>query len=186
MAVLTADSLSLSLSVVTVASVPPAAINIPWNEPLSWPVSLLMFNIVTVFSPLMRVSATFFLNERSLLHCLFHAVTSVVSRMSFNLNKSRNFTPGFIMVLHTFGRNLKWNPHIHCLISEGGYSDDDFWRNIYHFNYNYLRNSFRTALLNEMELKIGPSFKKSKPSVTLNMNMGFMSMQNPINVILQP
>ncbi|MCO7163022.1 transposase [Anaerostipes hadrus] len=28
------------------------------------------------------------------------------------------------MVLHTFGRDLKWNPHIHCLISEGGYSDD--------------------------------------------------------------
>ncbi|MFR8618354.1 MAG: transposase [Anaerostipes hadrus] len=24
------------------------------------------------------------------------------------------------MVLHTFGRDLKWNPHIHCLISEGG------------------------------------------------------------------
>ena len=29
------------------------------------------------------------------------------------------------MVLHTFGRDLKWNPHIHCLISEGGYSDDE-------------------------------------------------------------
>ncbi|MFR7846901.1 MAG: transposase [Coprococcus phoceensis] len=21
------------------------------------------------------------------------------------------------MVLHTFGRDLKWNPHIHCLLS---------------------------------------------------------------------
>lgn len=30
------------------------------------------------------------------------------------------------MVLHTFGRDLKWNPHIHCLISEGGYNDDGF------------------------------------------------------------
>ncbi|MFR8221124.1 MAG: transposase [Blautia faecis] len=35
------------------------------------------------------------------------------------------------MVLHTFGRDLKWNPHIHCLISEGGYSDDGFWRPVH-------------------------------------------------------
>lgn len=66
----------------------------------------------------------FFLKERSLLDCLFHSVSSVISRMFFELNKSKNFTPGFIMVLHTFGRDLKWNPHIHCLISEGGLSDD--------------------------------------------------------------
>ena len=68
-------------------------------------------------------------------------------------SKSKNFTPGFIMVLHTFGRDLKWNPQIHCLISEGGYSDDGFWRNISHFNYTYLRNAFRIALLNETEHK---------------------------------
>ena len=54
------------------------------------------------------------------------------------------------MVLHTFGRDLKWNPHIHCLISEGGYSDDGVWRNDKHFDYTFLRNAFRTALLNEM------------------------------------
>ena len=101
----------------------------------------------------------FFLNDRSLLDCLFHSVNSVVSRMFSKQNKSLNFTPGFIMVLHTFGRDLKWNPHIHCLISEGGFSDNCFWRNINHFNYTFLRYSFRTALLNEMEAKIGPSFK---------------------------
>nr|WP_243118874.1 transposase [Anaerostipes rhamnosivorans] len=53
----------------------------------------------------------------------------------------------------TFGRDLKWNPHIHCLISEGGYSDDGFCRHIKHFNYTYLRHSFRTALLNELACK---------------------------------
>ena len=66
----------------------------------------------------------FFLQDRSLLNCLFHSVSSVVLRLFSKMNKHKNFTPGFIMVLHTFGRDLKWNPHIHCLISEGGYSDD--------------------------------------------------------------
>ena len=86
----------------------------------------------------------FFLQDYSLLNCLFHSVSSVVLRLFSKMNKHKNFTPGFIMVLHTFGRDLKWNPHIHCLISEGGYSDDAFWRNVSHFNYTFLRNAFRS------------------------------------------
>ena len=121
----------------------------------------------------------FFLNDRSLLNCLFHAVRSVVSHMFFKQNKSMHFTPGFIMVLHTFGRDLKWNPHIHCLISEGGYSDNGFWRNIKHFNYTYLRNAFRTALLNEMEAKIGSSFKKIKSRCYREHKEGFYVHAKP-------
>ena len=29
---------------------------------------------------------------------------------------------GMIATIHTFGRDLKWNPHIHCLIPELIYS----------------------------------------------------------------
>ena len=82
--------------------------------------------------------------------------------MFHKMNKSKKFTPGFISVLHTFGRDLKWNPHIHCLISEGGLSDDNFWRKVPHFNYTFLRNSFCTALLNELHSKLGNSFKSMK------------------------
>ena len=124
----------------------------------------------------------FFLRDRSLLNCLFHSVNRVVSRMFHQINKSKNFTPGFIMVLHTFGRDLKWNPHIHCLISEGGFSDDGFWRHVKHFNYNFLRNAFRTALLNEMESIIGPSFKKIKSKCYTDINRAFMFMLSPISV----
>ena len=95
------------------------------------------------------------------------------------MNKSKNFTPGFIMVLHTFGRDLKWNPHIHCLISEGGYSNDGFWRNVNHFNYTYLRNAFRTALLNEMESILGPSFKRIKAACYREHKHGFYVYAKP-------
>lgn len=88
-------------------------------------------------------------------------------------------TTGYIMVLHTFGRDLKWNPHIHCLISEGGYSDDGFWRHITHFNYTYLRNAFRTALLNEMESRLGPSFKKVKALCYSEHKQGFYVYAKP-------
>ena len=49
------------------------------------------------------------------------------------MNKSKNFPLGYIMVLHTFGRDLKWNSHIHCLIFEGGYSYDGVFVT-FHYN----------------------------------------------------
>ena len=85
-----------------------------------------------------------FVSQRYI-YTAYIAYQSAVLRLFSKMNKHKNFTPGFIMVLHTFGRDLKWNPHIHCLISEGGYSDDAFWRNVSHFNYTFLRNAFRTA-----------------------------------------
>lgn len=49
----------------------------------------------------------FFLNDRSLLDCLFHSVSSVVSRMFFNINKSKNFTViAFISYFPLCGRLL--------------------------------------------------------------------------------
>ena len=122
---------------------------------------------------------TYFLTDRPLLSCLFHSVRDVVLRMFSKMNKAENFTPGFICVLHTFGRDLKWNPHIHCLISEGGYSDDGLWRHVKHFNYTYLRNAFRTALLNEMESRIGSSFKKTKAKCYTEHKHGFYVYAKP-------
>ena len=121
----------------------------------------------------------FFLEDRSLLDCLFNAVRSVVLRMFFQMNKSKNFVPGFTCVLHTFGRPLEWNPHIHCLITEGGFSDDGFWRVVKHFNYTLLRKSFQTALLNEMENRIGPSFKKTKAHIYKKDSNGFYVYAKP-------
>lgn len=126
---------------------------------------------------------SFFLKDRSLLNCLFHAVQSVVLRMFAKLNKTEHFVPGFICVLHTFGRDLKWNPHIHCLISEGATGTLTPWRPVKHFNYVQLRNAFQTALLNQMEAHIGPSFKAVKSAIYSHCRNGFYvrAMPNKCN-----
>lgn len=121
----------------------------------------------------------FFLEDRSLLNCLFSAVRSVILRMFYKLNKSLQFTPGFICVLHTFGRDLKWNPHIHCLISEGGLGNNNTWRSVNHFNFRLLRNSFQTALLNELHARIGDPFRKTKASCYRNQKNGFYVYAKP-------
>ena len=121
----------------------------------------------------------FFLQDRKLLNLLFLAVRSVVLRMFHKDNKTELFTPGFICVLHTFGRDLKWNPHIHCLISEGGISTKGFWRNKNHFNYRLLRDSFQTALLNLLHNSLGDSFKKTKSAVYSDHKNGFYVYAKP-------
>ena len=121
----------------------------------------------------------FFLEDRSLLDCLFQAVRSVILRMFHKINKSKNYVPGFICVLHTFGRPLEWNPHIHCLITEGGFSDDGFWKQVKHFNYKLLRTSFQTALLDSLEHRIGPSFKKVKSRIYKKDKNGFYVYAKP-------
>lgn len=121
----------------------------------------------------------FFLKDRSLLSLLFDAVNSVITRMFHKENKSELFTPGFICVLHSFGRDLKWNPHIHCLLCEGGMGNSGLWRNIHHFNYTFMRNAFRTALLNLLEEKIGSSFKKVKAKCYHDHKDGFYVFAKP-------
>ena len=127
----------------------------------------------------------FFLNDRSLLDCLFHSVTSVVSRMFFQMNKSKNFTPGFIMVLHTFGRDLKWNPHIHCLISEGGYSDDGLWRHVNTLiTLIYVMLSAQPSLTKWSPELVLPS-RKPRQSAIRSINMVFTFMPSQTNVTLK-
>lgn len=37
-------------------------------------------------------------------------------------------TPGIISVLHTWGQQLSFHPHIHCIVSGGGITSDNAWR----------------------------------------------------------
>lgn len=49
---------------------------------------------------------------------VFTAVSQVLLSWYKDKYKKLNLIPGFILTLHTFGRDGKWNVHIHCLLSE--------------------------------------------------------------------
>lgn len=121
----------------------------------------------------------FFLEDRNLLNCLFSAVRSVILHTFHKANKAERFTPGFICVLHTFGRSLGWNPHIHCLVSEGGAGEHIPWRKFSHFNYTFLRNAFCTALLNALHSAIGDVFKPVKAFIYKHCKNGFYVYAKP-------
>ena len=121
----------------------------------------------------------YFLKDRTLLNCLFSSVMEVVLRMFSKMNKTENFAPGFICVLHTFGCDLKWNPHIHALISEGGAGSITPWRTVRHFDYGFLRNAFRKVLLEQLSSRIGPAFRKIKNGMYKKHAEGFYVRSKP-------
>lgn len=71
-------------------------------------------------------------------------------------------TPGFFAFLHTFGRDLKWNPHIHVLIAEMKLCDNGLISKFEYFDFNALSKRFQKILLDLLEKEIGPSFKQEK------------------------
>ena len=43
-----------------------------------------------------------------------------IKNTCYNKKVKGDHEVGFIAVLHTFGSDLKWNPHVHALFTEGG------------------------------------------------------------------
>jgi hypothetical protein len=88
----------------------------------------------------------YFIADRNLLNLLFIAARNTLACLfndaMFRKTKKKYFSKkhamnkyaykndrdkiifGSVMTLHTFGRDLKWNPHIHCLVCEEAY---DTW-----------------------------------------------------------
>ena len=122
----------------------------------------------------------FFRKKRSLLNLLFTAASRTVLDWFYSLNKSQNFKPGIITALHTFGRDLKWNPHIHMLITEGASGNSVVWRKFNYFPYIMLRKKWQTCLLSLLESYLGKNFfRKFKNQIYSNTPDGFYVYAKP-------
>lgn len=133
----------------------------------------------------------FFFPFEHRINLLFKAVRDTIYsilNISFKRNKQGilkkyvskiKYTPGFFAFLHTFGRDLKWNPHIHILIAEIKLGDDNScvpWR---FFNYNALSLRFQKILLCLLSKELGKSFSKLKHKLFTNYPKGFYVYAEP-------
>jgi len=53
--------------------------------------------------------------------------------------KGTGITPGITAVLHTFGEDLKFNVHFHCIVTSGGVTKRGDWIKLNFFFYEGLR-----------------------------------------------
>lgn len=121
----------------------------------------------------------FFRKDRSLLNVLFEASSKVILSWFHDLNKSESFKPGFVSILHTFGRDLKWNPHIHMLLTEGASGNITVWRTIKHISFVALRKRWQTTLLSILHKHLKASFYQLKSFLFNNYNKGFYVYAKP-------
>lgn len=116
----------------------------------------------------------YFAYDRSLLHQLFDAASQTIYYQFNKQNKSEDFTPGMVCTLHTFGRDLKWNPHIHMILTEGGIGNNRKWRDFKYINYEGLRRSWQFLILKLLKERINtPEFNILVDSLYENNQNGF-------------
>ena len=107
-------------------------------------------------------------NRRLLFKLLFDAASQTI----LNYAKMPEFlgaTPGITMVLHTWGQDLNFHPHVHCIVSGGGF-DGTNWvdakrkKNNFLFPESGLQNMFKAIFLDRIKTlpleKEGLDFEK--------------------------
>ena len=81
----------------------------------------------------------YFRKQRELLSLLPQLAYEVIKLYFHKRSKKELYTPGVISVIHTFGSDLKWNPHVHVLVTEGGVGQTVDRKQINFFHYERLR-----------------------------------------------
>lgn len=72
---------------------------------------------------------------------------------------------GFISFLHTFGRDMKWHPHIHVLIAERYLNNLGQFKKYDYFSFDFLRITFQNKLFHNIYMfykNVIKDFKQTK------------------------
>lgn len=123
----------------------------------------------------------FFFDDLTSTNILFEAVSDTIySIVNGKIKKKKtrkyllNFMPGFFAFLHTFGRPLNFNPHIHVIIAENVFTNNNSFKSFHYFNYDALSKRFMKILLDKMEQYFSKDvFRKTKNKMYFKYPNGF-------------
>lgn len=80
-----------------------------------------------VFTVPAQLNLVFYQNQRAMYGLLFRAATETLMDLCAD-EKYLGATPGVTAVLHTWGQNLCYHPHLHCVVTGGGLTKLGHWR----------------------------------------------------------
>lgn len=119
----------------------------------------------------------YFILDRNLLNVLFDAVKETLNTtLDYHTPKCRKNEKrklGFISFLHTFGRDLKWNPHIHVLLAEGYLTKDNKLVKYDFFSFDFVRLTYQNILFHKIYQYFKSAYqdKKKKQEIYLLLDM---------------
>jgi hypothetical protein len=80
-----------------------------------------------VFTVPSELNPAFFQNQRELYNILFKAASETLLELCAD-DKYLGAKAGITAVLHTWGQNLSYHPHLHCVVTGGGLTDLNKWK----------------------------------------------------------
>ncbi len=86
-------------------------------------------------------------DDRELISVVFEELLQVVMNVFRYQNQGVKMTPGITAVLHTFGEDMKFNVHFHCIVTEGGVNAAGEWTQLNFFFYEALRKVWQYHVL---------------------------------------
>jgi hypothetical protein len=105
---------------------------------------------------------------RGLLNVLFATANQTFNNLLGNskgIAKKEKRKLGFVSFLHTYGRDMKWNPHLHILIAEQMLINNNELKKFDYFHFDLIRKTYMFNLLNNT-YKYLREYKISKKELT--------------------
>jgi hypothetical protein len=91
----------------------------------------------------------FFKEDRRLINELPKLAAHALKKIA----KKKEVIPGIFMAIHTFGRKLNWNVHLHVSITRGGLTKNNEWRELF-FKSKTLMKMWRYAVITLIRKKM--------------------------------
>jgi adenylate kinase family enzyme/ribosomal protein S27E len=97
--------------------------------------------------------------DRSLLKVLMDAVSNTMQQM---IKEKHGAVPGVVCVLHPYGKDMKLNPHVHVLATEGGLTKAGEWVPVSFLEYGALRRIWQYQLLTMVKRELPKTWENSR------------------------
>lgn len=106
-----------------------------------------------IFSPPHEFLNYFRVGRRKYFNCLYSVVNQTLTGWCSLIKHNKPYyLPGFMLVMHTFGRSLSWHVHIHVLITCGGLNrQQTAWVNCTYIPHDYLKFHFKQNFLEAIQ-----------------------------------
>lgn len=77
---------------------------------------------------------------------LLSQLPTLANKIILKLAKKKKAVPGVFTALHTYGRKLNWNTHVHLSVTKGGITKDQKWKSLY-FKAEHIKNMWRYMVI---------------------------------------
>lgn len=91
-------------------------------------------------------------NPEVLIKDIFDAAKAVIIKIFEYRFPNYKVRPGFISIVHFTGRDLKYNPHIHMIVTEGGFTKWGNWKEYGYWPYRMMNECWKYEVLKRFYL----------------------------------